>query len=286
MLSFLFIIMAAVLLALATNIVWVVVMASAAIAYGSLSPVIAARRLYFLASALPHAALFAAVLAIPLTRLLGFFNEYIWAVVISLALTYSIGYLIHRGLDPDVATASFVALTASASVIAIYYVLTSFPVQTDITAMIIGDPLLASSTDAIVSAIIAGISLASVLLTYCEQVCIGIDRDIVRLAGVRMDAYDALLFSLLAVTAVALIKIVGFVLEHVLILLPSAISALSSRSAYGSLYLSLVSSLVASITGLYLALVLDIAPAGAAGLILLGVYVLSLLTKRGGNIGA
>ncbi|OYT51569.1 MAG: ABC transporter [Desulfurococcales archaeon ex4484_204] len=263
-----------------TELRWVAVMASAAIAYGFLSPVVAARRLYFLASASPHSALFAAVLSIPVARLVGVGGEYLWAVLIGTLSIYVVGYMIHKGIEPDVATSAFIAFTTSGSVIAIYYVLTRYPMEANVWAVIVGDPLLASWWDA---AYALGVALATALFIYVtrrEQVCLGIDRDYVRLAGVNTGAYDALVFTLLAVTTVALIRVVGFVLEHVLVLLPSAIATTWSRSARGAMATSVYVSLLASLVGLYLSVALDLAPAGVTGLILLFTYIAVLAIRR------
>ena len=259
---------------------WIIVMVSASLVYGFLGPVVAARRLYFLASASPHAALLSAVLAIPLARIIGIGGEYLWAIVIGIVLIYFVGYLVYRGVDPDTATAVFVAFTASSSVMAIYYVLTHYPIETDIWAIIVGDPLLASWESAFLAlAILLVISLA-ILLTHRENICLGVDRDYVRLAGVNIRVYDLIVFTLLAVATVALIRIVGFVLEHVLVLLPAAIAVTWSKSARQALLTSITVSLIAGLTGLYLAVQLNQAPAGTTGLILLAVYLAVLLYRK------
>ena len=259
---------------------WVAVMLSAALAYGFMSSVVAARRLYFLAGASAHAALLAAVLALPLAALTGLAGEQAWALLIGLLLVYAVGYMIHRGVDPDTATAVFVAATASASVLAIYYVLTRFPLEVELWAIVVGDPLLASYREAWLALAIACLTAAAVLLTYREQVYVGIDREFSQLSGIRVWAYDLLAFTLLALTTVGLIKVVGFVLEHVLLLLPAAIATRLSTSSRGVLSISVSVSVLASLIGLYLAVLLDQSPAGVVGLLLLSAYLAALLVRR------
>lgn len=267
-------------LAFSTSLLWLAVMLSAAVAYGFLSAVIAARGFYFLAGASTHSALLAAVLGVPLARLTGLGNEYTWGVVVGLLLTYAVGYLIHRGVKPDIATSVFVSATASGSVVAIYYVLTRFPLQTDVWAIIVGDPLLASWPDAYYALAVAAVTAVAVVLTYREEVCIGAERSCTILTGVNVKFYDWLVFTLLGLTTVAMIKVVGFVLEHVLVLLPSAIAVSCSRSSSGVLYVSAYVSVVASLLGLYAAVAMDQAPAGVTGLILLAMYLATLLSRR------
>ncbi|HDI01921.1 MAG TPA: metal ABC transporter permease, partial [Candidatus Bathyarchaeota archaeon] len=200
--------LATALMAFYVNARWVAVMVSAALAYGFLSSIVAARRLYFLAGASAHSALLAAVLALPLTAITGLLSEQGWALIVGLVLMYAVGYLIYRGVEPDTATAVFVAATASASVLAIYYVLTRFPVEVELWAIIVGDPLLASKEEAIFALSVAAITVLTTLLTYREQVYVGIDREFARLTGLRVWAYDLLTFTLLALTTVGLIKVV------------------------------------------------------------------------------
>jgi len=259
---------------------WVAVVLSAALAYGFMSSIVAARRLYFLAGATAHSALLAAVLALPLAAFTGLLGEEGWALLVGLVLTYAVGYMIYRGVDPDTATAVFVAATASASVLAIYYVLTRFPLEVELWAIVVGDPLLASQHEAWLALAVAALTTAGVLLTYREQVYVGIDREFAQLSGIRVWAYDLLAFTLLALTTVGLIKVVGFVLEHVLLLLPAAIATRLSESSRDVLVASISVSVLASLVGLYLAVLLDQSPAGVVGLLLLAIYLAVLVLRR------
>lgn len=258
---------------------WVIVIVSSSVTFGLLAPIIAVRKLYFLAGAVPHSALLATVLAIPLAKYLCLGNEFIWSIILGVALVYSVGYAIYKGVDADTATSVFVASTASLSVIALYYVLTSFPIGTNIWAFIVGDPLLVSWSDVYITLIVAFIVAISVVFTYREHVIVGIDKDCVRLAGVKVKFYDWLLFTLLGVATITMLKIIGFVLEHVFILIPAAIAKIGSESAIDALLVSLIASLIAGLTGLYITVITGFAPAGVIGLVLFAIYLLLLIIK-------
>ncbi|WFO75855.1 metal ABC transporter permease [Desulfurococcaceae archaeon MEX13E-LK6-19] len=259
---------------------WVIVMVSASITFGVLAPVVAVRRLYFLAGAVPHSALLAVVIAIPLARILGLLDEYFWSIIIGTLLIYCVGYAIYRGVDADTATAVFVALTASLSVIVLYYVLTSYPLQTSIWAFIVGDPLLVSWKDVYIALTVSVIVFIVVVLTYREHVVIGIDKDCVRLAGIKVKFYDWILFTVLGIATITMLKIIGFVLEHVFILLPAAIATTSSESSFNAFLVSLAVSMFAALTGLYVTVVTGFAPAGITGLMLFSVYLGVLVMKK------
>ncbi len=248
-----------------------------ALIYGFLSPLIAARRLYFLSAASAHLALLAVVLAIPLARII--LNEYIWSVVIGLILIYSVGFVIHRGLDPDIATAVFVSFSASVTVIAMYFILTNYQLEVNLWSLILGDPLLVSWADIAYLAVIALVVSTFVILTYREQIYIGVEKDKAIISGINVKFYDWLVYTLLGIATIALIKIIGFVLEHVLILLPSAISILLARDSRSALILSVTVSFISNLAGLYIAIFINQAPSGVIGLILFTIYVLALLKR-------
>ncbi len=268
----------AILLSITTSWVWVAVMASSALTLGAISALVGARRLFFLAGAAPHSGLLAVLVAIPLAYITGY-DPVAIASLTGVLLVYMVGYAIHRGHDPDVSTSVFIAFSASLSVILAYYVLTNYPVQTDISAIILGDPLLATPTEALFMTGLSIVSFIIVWTTYREQVSIGIDRDSARLAGIKVWVYDLIVFTLLGLAAAALLRIIGFILEHVLILIPVSIALTASKSSGKAFAISILSALTAGLLGLNIALVLNLPPSGVTGAVLLTYYLLSLLAR-------
>jgi len=260
------------------DVKWVLVFVCAGVSYGVLSSLVAARRLYFLAGASPHAALLAAILSIALTSIAGI-NTYFWALLLGIALLYIAGFMIYRGLDADIATSVFISLTSALSVIAIYFILTNFRYSADVLSIIVGNPLLISWPDVVfLIALTLAITLPT-LLTYYENVYLGIDREDAITSGSRLWLYDLITFTVLALATVGIIKVVGFVLEHVLILLPGSIAIASSRNSKEALLTSLITSLSMALLGLGLASTFNIAPSGMIGLLLLIIYVMTLVLK-------
>ncbi|WP_052296929.1 metal ABC transporter solute-binding protein, Zn/Mn family [Pyrolobus fumarii] len=258
---------------------WFLVVGGASLAFGVLSVVVAARRLYFLAAGLPHSSLLAATLAIPISMVVGG-PEYLWAALIAVGMVHAFSVLVEKGIDPDVAASVYVSATASASVAVMYYVLTRFPLQAGLWAYILGDPLLVGMEDVLVALVVAALVGSVVILTYREQVCIGLDPSSVRLAGLRVKLYDVLFISVLAAASVLLLRTVGFVVEHVMILLPGAIASTIARGMWKTLVLGVLVSLTAGIAGLALAITAGVAPAAAIGGLLVGFYVAALAARR------
>lgn len=252
---------------------WLLTIFFSSLMYGMLSPIVYARRLQFLSAASSHTALLAVLISIPLSK---FLPDYLVSISIGLALMYAVGYAISKGVGPDNATSILVAFTASAIVITMFYVVTNYDVSTDIDALIMGDPLLVTWRDVIVLSVVSTFVVSAIVLTYREQFHIGFDRDCATLAGINVKIYDAIFYTILAISTIAIIKIVGFVLQHVLILLPCAIAMRFAKGMKSLILYSTLISVFSAVVGLILALNLNIAPSGMIGLITFTFYILKM----------
>ncbi|MEB3844724.1 MAG: metal ABC transporter permease [Desulfurococcales archaeon] len=259
---------------------WLIVIASSSTAFAALSILVYSRRLLFASASSPHAAFLAAGLGI----LLGYgtgIAPLAWTVIIGLVLVYTLGFMVYRGVDPDDATSLFVSFSTSAGALTVYYVMSKIVSGADISAIIIGDPLLAGPDLVKYSALVA---LATVILTFLcapEIVYMGTDPDDAKLSGIRVWLYDLILFTLIGLASVGMVTVVGFVIEHPLLLLPGAVSVLSCRC--GSLWTmvaSIIIGLSIGVVGLLLAVLLNLSPSGIIGLLLVIVYLAALAFHR------
>jgi ABC-type Mn2+/Zn2+ transport system permease subunit len=253
---------------------WLLTVVLASVMYGTISPLVYARRLQFLSAASSHTALLAVLISIPLSM---YIPTYLTSMLVGLALMYAVGYAINRGVEPNTATSILVSFTASASVLAMYYVITNYELQTDIWALILGDPLLTTWKDLMFLGLVALLVILVASLTYREQFHIGFDRDCATLAGINVKLYDIAFYSILAISTVAMIKVVGFVLQHVLILLPCAIAMRFVRGSKLLIVSSVAISMLGSIIGLALAIELNLSPSGVIGLVMFSFYALRWL---------
>jgi len=261
------------------ELAWIIALLSAAISFGSLSSLISARKLYFLSGATPHSAFMAFILALILEEETGM-SSFLYAIIINTIALLITGYYINKGRNPDRITAVYVASSSSLSVLLLYYLVTNYPTTTEITGLLIGDPLLISRNELIIASIIASATLLFTLYTYKEQVMLGVDRDSTIIAGIKPRFYDISLYSGLAVTTIVMIKIVGFIVTHVLLLLPSAIATLISKRAIEVLIFSLSISIVSVILGLSISIKINQSPSGIAGILLLLTYIVASLYKK------
>lgn len=247
---------------------------------GVVSPLIAARRLYFLAAEVSHIALLAATLSIILTNVTIVKSETFWVIAIGMVMVYSVGIVIYRGVDPDVATSVITALSVSSSVIAMYLALTKFRTSYSLWSLILGDPLLITRKDLYM---LMGLAITVVVISlsiYKVIIYVGIDRDSAILTFGNIYVHEFLFFTVLGLTSLTLIRIVGYVLEHVLLLLPALITMNVVEGGRRIIFASTCFSLISSLLGFSLAIRLNLAPAGAVGFIALATYVISIALKR------
>ncbi len=250
---------------------WALAMLGAGLGFGAVSMLAYARRLMFAAAASPHAALLAGATGYILAASLGG-PSWAWALAIGLLPVYLVGWLAYRGRDPDEATALMASLSSSAGALAAYYAVTHYSTAS-MAALVVGDPLLAPEGLVGASALL-GLALGlAAILAGREIFYIGVDPWDARLAGIRVWAYDLLLYTMIGAAATIMVGIVGFVLEHALILLPGAIAYASTRGLYRSIGASIAVASGASLLGLSLGVALDASPAPLAGLILVVVYL-------------
>ncbi|MEB3861054.1 MAG: metal ABC transporter permease [Desulfurococcales archaeon] len=257
---------------------WVLALAGAGLAYGALSPLLHARRLLFMAGAAPHAALAAASLGATLGA--WGFDPVVSGLVMGLAFIYTAGYAVYRGVDPDTAASLLAGFTASLGVAGLYLA-SSLGVQ--VSGIIIGDPLLASTRESML-VLALGLTVLTIMLWAGDVMAyIGVDRDDAALSGARVWVYDGVLYTLIAVLTVGLIGVVGFILEHVLLLIPGALVLPLSRGVRPSTLAGGLVGLIAGLGGLLLGGATGLPPAAVSGLILMAGYSLVLLGGgRGG----
>ncbi len=259
---------------------WILVISLSSMTFGIVSPLVLSRRLLFLAGTLPHSALLSALLAIILDRALSIPSQ-LGSLILSVVLVAMVLRMISRGLRPDVATAIFLSLTVSLTALSLYYVITSFPVRESIWSYLVGDPLLVTWEDVSYTALISLMVLGINLPLLERQALIGADRDFVKISGVKVSLYDLITALSLAIATVGLLKIIGFILEHVMILLPGITAASLSRSLRGFLLQAFIISLLGGLGGLVLGLLTGLAPSGCIGLALLSIYLVSSLGRGG-----
>lgn len=136
-------------------------------------------------------------------------------------------------------------------------------------------------TDDLLTIIGLGIAILVVLgLIGRALVAISVDEEAARVTGLPVDACNAALSVLTAVTIVAAMRVLGILLVAAMMVLPVAASRLVARSFRGTVVLAVGVSVVSAIGGLAAARAWDLEPGGAivlcAALLYVAVAVASL----------
>ncbi|HTG48138.1 MAG TPA: metal ABC transporter permease [Actinomycetota bacterium] len=149
-----------------------------------------------------------------------------------------------------------------------------------ILTYLFGQPLTVTRSE--IAAIFAlGAAIAIVMWTLRRVLfAVVTDEDWSRVAGLPVDAMNAVLAVLTAVAVVAAMRIVGILLIAALMVLPVATAQLLSRSFRSTLLLSVAVGVASVVVGLTASFVFDIAASGAMVLATAAVFAVVSIGKR------
>lgn len=249
------------------------------LALSATSLVVYYRRAELLATESVHVGLFAVTLGYILhvfTRL----PLIAMALPVGLVIVYATGLLVKNGFSIEKASALMVSTTTAFSVILIHYVLTTMPAEYSLSAVILGDPLLLTRGEALVAIMISLAIVITVLLFIKELISTSVDPISVSVLGVRVGLYDTLVYTIIGASTIGLLRLAGYVMEHVFILLPAIVMSRFSRSLRDHILNTILAGAWASSTGYALAFWLNTSPTGITGLLLVTLLVIGLAVNK------
>ena len=214
------------------------------------------RRMAFVGVGISHAALGGVALGLllgikPLLAALGF----------SVAVAWAIGAVGGRGkLSEDTAIGIFFP-TAMALGVALMAGTPDY--RQNLLGYLFGNILLVQNSDLVFAGILVGASLLMTVLFFKELLFISVDEETARAAGLPAARLRYLLLTLIAVTIVSAIKVVGIILVSAFLVIPAATAQILAPSVRAMMALSVAFALTAVVGGLWLSWVLDL-PSGAA----------------------
>jgi ABC-type Mn2+/Zn2+ transport system permease subunit len=112
-------------------------------------------------------------------------------------------------------------------------------------------------------AALSAVSLGLVGWWFKELLFLGVDEEAALAAGVPARPLRLLLLTLLAITIVASVRLVGIVLVSAFLVIPAATGQALARSLRGMLALAVASAVASVVLGLWISWAWDI-PSGAA----------------------
>ncbi|MEM4718241.1 MAG: metal ABC transporter permease [Desulfurococcaceae archaeon] len=252
---------------------------SMGLALSAVSIVVYYRRAELLATECVHIGLFAITLGYIVEYLYGI-SAFLIAIFMGLIIVHLANYMVHLGISVEKASAVVVSFVSAMSVIAIHYILVYIPVRYSLPAIIIGDPLLITRNEAITAICISILVLFIVILTIKELINTSIDPVSASLAGLRTRVYDFIAYTIIGLTAIGLLRLAGYVMEHILLLLPAIVSSLYSSSLREHIVNTILVGASFSALGFALAKQLNTTPTGLTGLLIMILIVINYMVRR------
>jgi ABC-type Mn2+/Zn2+ transport system permease subunit len=231
------------------------------------------RRMAFVGVGISHAALGGVALGV----LLGI-DPVLAALLFSVAVAWLIGATAGRGrLSEETAIGIFFP-TAMAFGVALMAGTPDY--RQDLLGYLFGNILLVRDVDLVLATVLVGSTLVIILFFFKELLFISVDEETARAAGLPAARLRFLLLTLLAVTIVSAIKVVGIVLVSAFLVIPAATAQVVAPSMRAMMGLSVVFALASVVGGLWLAWVLDLPSGAAIVLLAAAIFFLAMVGQR------
>ncbi|MBD3263762.1 MAG: iron chelate uptake ABC transporter family permease subunit, partial [Candidatus Omnitrophica bacterium] len=222
------------------------------IACGVIGSYVIVKRIVFISGGIAHAAFG----GIGLGYYLGI-NPVLGVIPFSLFSALGIGILSRKSkLSEDTAIGIFWAMGMSVGVILIGL---SPGYAPDLFSYLFGNILTVPSSDIILMGILDLIIILTVLLFFKEFLAISFDEEFSRICGLKVEAFYFLLLSLIALTVVMLVSVVGIILVIALLTIPASIARQYTDSLKIMMFLAIIIGIFLTVCGLIFSYLLDIA---------------------------
>lgn len=157
---------------------------------------------------------------------------------------------------------------------------TAFPSDLHIDRVLFGNMLGVGQADVWTAGLIAAPVTAILAFKWRDFMLHAFDPAQAQVAGLRTGLLHYGLLTLLSLTIVATLSSVGLILAVGLLIAPGAIAFLLARSFGAMLMIATLACLAAMLAGVWVSFHIDAAPAPTIILILSGMFLLVLLTRR------
>jgi len=175
------------------------------------------------------------------------------------------------------------ALWAGGMAVGILFISQTPGYSVDLMSFLFGNILMISSNDLLWIGGLDILILLIVFLFYKQFLALSFDEDFARLRGIPVERFYLLFLTLVALTVVILIQIVGLILVIALLTLPAAVSGLYVRSLNLIMVLATILGVLFTTGGLALSYQPDLPPGPTIILVSGACYLLSLIITRSGK---
>jgi len=244
---------------------------------GLVGPFVVVRRLGFLAGGVAHAVLAGMGAAY-------FFGKdpLVGALAAAVAAALLIGWVHLRfGEREDTLIGAIWAIGMATGIL---FISRTPGYSADLMSYLFGNILMIPEEGLFLMLALDALILLVIVLLYRPLVLVCFDAEFARLRGLNVEFFHLLLLTMVAVTVVLLIQVVGLILVIALLTLPAASAARFGASLRRMILLAILFGMACTTGGLVLSYRLDL-PAGAVTILLAGALYALLTIFRGGRRG-
>ncbi len=252
----------------------------ASIPSGVVGSFVVVKRISFIAGSISHSVLGWIGFCLGLQRAQGFYwLDPIWGAFFSAigsALILGWVHLNYRQREDAI----IAAIWSTGMAIGVIFI--SFTPGTNVELMnvLFGNILWIQNSDLVQLALLNGAILAIIVLYYRKFLALCFDDEQARLQGVKVQRLYLLFLSLVALSIVLLMQIIGTILVIAMLTIPATLAGLFTHRLQIMMVLACVFTAFFSTLGLAVSVVLNWPPAATITLILAGSYVLFLPMKK------
>lgn len=234
----------------------------------SISNYVLLKRLAFIGVGISHSAFGGVALGI-----LAGLNPMATAVFFTVAVALAIGF-VSRGasLHEDTVIGMFFVFTMSLGTV---FIGLSKGYSADVFGYLFGSILSVTRSDLIAIGLLGLIVMGTLYAFSKELFYISFDEEMAQVSGLPVRFLYQMLLTLVALTVVVAIKIVGIVLVSALLVLPAATSFQWTKSFRAMFALSIIFAVAASVLGLYLSYTLNLASGATIVLVAILIFFIS-----------
>ena len=245
----------------------------ASVACGAIGSYVVVKKIGYLAGGIAHAVLGGMGIAYYLGR-----SPIEGALVSAIVFAFILGWVSLRMQQQEDTIIG--ALWAGGMAVGILFISQTPGYNVDLMSFLFGNILMIASEDLYWIAGLDLIILVIVFLFYKQFISVSFDEEFARLRGIPVERFYLLFLSLVALTVVILIQIVGLILVIALLTLPAAIAGLYVRSLSLMMILAALFGMIFTTGGLAISYQPDLPPRPTIILLAGAFYLISLILNR------
>jgi zinc transport system permease protein len=208
------------------------------------------------------------------------------AIGFAVIVANAIGYVgRHENISTDTAIGIFFSLSMALGII---FIGLSDQYNVDLFGFLFGNILAITRQDLLIIAILGGLVLLSTFLFFKELLFIAYDREVAHISGMPVVFLDHFFLTILALSIVISMKIIGIILVSALLVIPGAAASQITKRYVSMVVASVLIALISTTGGLFISYYADLASGATivvlASFIFFITFVISRLRKRSSKV--